>query len=86
MNECRLLPSLRIHYNGVRLVYHAGDESLAMLAGHLSHFDYISTRVSPVQITSHPVHRYTPRHLQLFDLNMGRMVFTGYSCVSVCGV
>lgn len=43
-----------------------------MLAGHLSHFNDISTRVSPVQVSSHPVHRNTTRHFQLFDLDMSR--------------
>lgn len=64
------LPSLWIHYDGIRLVYHARDEGLAMLARHLSHFNDIPTRVGPVQVPSYPVHRYTTRHLQLFDLYM----------------
>lgn len=79
-----LLPSLWINYNGVRLVNHARDEGLAMLAWHLSHFDDISTRVGPVQVTSHPIHCYTTRHLQLFDLVTSREAFRGvYACV-VC--
>lgn len=74
------LPSLWIQCDGVGLVNHARDEGLAMLAGHLSHFNNISTRVGPVQVSSHPVHRYTPRHLQLFDLDMRTEEFTWRSC------
>ncbi len=79
-----LLPSLWIHYDGIRLVYHARYEGLAMLAWHLSHFDYISTRVGPVQVTSHPVHRYTTRHLQLFDLDTSREAIIACPCNCMC--
>lgn len=72
LHNRHLLPSLWIHHNGVRLVYHARDECLAVLAGHLSHFDDIPTRISPVKVSGHPVHGDTPRHLQLHDLRRRR--------------
>lgn len=62
-------PALWIYYNGVGLVYHSRDEGLAVLAGHLSHFNNVSTRVGPVQVTSHPVHSYATRHLQFLNLD-----------------
>lgn len=61
-------PSVWIYYDGVGLVDHSRDEGLAVLAGHLSHFDNVSTGVSPVQVTSHPIHSYATRHLQLLKL------------------
>lgn len=68
LHNRHLLPSLWINHNGVRLVYHARDECLAVLTGHLSHFNDIPARIGPVQVSSHPVHSDTPRHLQLLDL------------------
>lgn len=42
-----------------------------MLPRHLSHLDYISTRVRPVKVASDPVHCDTTGHLQLLDLDTG---------------
>lgn len=67
-----VLPSLWIHHDGVRLVYHARDQGLAVLAGYLGHLDDIPARVGPVQVPSHPVHGDSSRHLQLFDLDKER--------------
>lgn len=66
-------PSLGVHYNGIRLIDHAGDESFAVASStYLGHLDDVSTRVSPVQVPCHPVHSDATGHLQIRDLNRDR--------------
>lgn len=70
-----LLPSLRIHYDCVRLVNHARNQRLSVLACKLSNLDHITSWISPVEVTSHPVHRDSTWHFQTWNLKRRQDIF-----------
>lgn len=62
-------PSLRVDHDCVRLVNHAGDESLSvMCSADLGNLDDVSAGIGPVQVSCHPVHSDPARHLQIRNL------------------
>lgn len=62
-------PSLRVDHDCVRLVDHAGDESLSVMrSADLGNLDDVSARIGPVQVSRHPVHSDPARHLQIRNL------------------
>lgn len=78
---CLCSPPHGIHHDGVRLVDHSRDQSFPMKSVHLSDFDDITTRISPVQVSSHPINRNTTRHFQIRDLKRARNNNNNNKCI-----